>query len=74
MKAGFVNEQVNDKSEEAYQSTYGILLSQRLALMQVDNSKVHQGFEKATCSDLTTVIAGRCKSKSKVRAVDTVTI
>jgi len=73
-KAGFVNEQVDDKSEEAYLSAYGILLSQRLALMQVDDSKLHQGFEKATCSDLTTVIAGGCKSESKARAVNTVAI
>ena len=71
-KAGFVNEQGEDKSDKAYQSAYGILLTQRLASMQVDDSKLHQGFEGAIRSDPTTVIAGGCKTESKARGVSRV--
>lgn len=71
-KSGFVNEQGSDRSDEAYQSTYGILLSQRLASMQVDDSKLQQGFDEATRSDPDTTIAGVCKSKTTARAADKV--
>lgn len=69
-----MNEQGTGKSNEAYQSVYGILLSQRLASMQVDNLKLHQGFHKATHSDLPIGNVGGCKSKLKVNAGDRVTI
>ena len=42
--------------------------------MQVDDSKLHQGFHKATHSDLPIGNAGGCKSESKVKAGDRVTI
>ena len=71
-KSSFITEQGVDKNEEAYQSAYGILLSQRLASMQVDDSKLQQGFHEAAHSDLTTVIAGGCKSESKAKAANRV--
>ena len=74
MKAGFVNEQGEDKSDKAYQSASGILLTQRLASMQVDDSKLHQGFEGAIRSDPTTVIAGGCKTELKARGVSRVVV
>lgn len=73
-KSGFMNEQAVDKNDEAYQSAYGILLSQRIVSMQVDDSKLSQGFDKATHNDLTAVIAGGCKSESKARNVNRATI
>ena len=73
-KSGFMNEQGNDKSDEPYQSAYGILLSQRLASMQIDDSKVQQGFDKAACSDLGTAIVSGCKSEPTARVANKVTV
>lgn len=42
LKSGYSNEQVMNKDDKPYQSAYGILLSQRLASLQVDESKLHQ--------------------------------
>ena len=51
-KSGYSNEQSLDKDDKLYQSTYGILLSQRLASMQVDETKLsQQDFEKAVHDD-----------------------
>ena len=73
-KSGFVTEQGTDKDNEPYQNTYGICLSRRLTSMQVDKSKLQQGFDKAACSDLETMIMSGCKSETLSKAVSKVSM
>jgi len=61
-KASYLNELRADKANEPYQSAYGILLSQRVAAMQVDKSKLPQGFEMAIQADWVILSLTECKS------------
>ena len=73
-KSGYINEQSIVMDDEPYQSEYGILLSQRLASMQVDESKIRQDFEVATHCDQTNVTVSGCKSEERAVAAYTTTI
>jgi hypothetical protein len=73
-KSGYINEQNTDRDDEPYQSAFGILLSQRLASMQVDESKIQQGFDEAAHCDQTIVVSSGCKSKVKARIACKTTI
>ena len=42
--------------------------------MQIDDSKVQQGFDEAACSDLGTAIVSRCKSEPTARVANKVTM
>ena len=65
-KSGYSNEQALVKDDEPYQSAYGILLSQRLASMQVDESKLHQqDFEEAAHDDRSRIALSARKSEEK---------
>ena len=66
-KSSYSNELGSDEVNEPYQSAYGILLSQRVAAMQVDESKITQGFETAVQEDRLTMIATECKPEELVR-------
>lgn len=73
-KSGYINEQSRDNDDVPYQSAYGILLSQRLARMQVDESKVQQGFDQAAHYGQTTVASSECKSGEKAKVAYKTTV
>jgi len=59
-KSGYTNEQSTFMDDEPYQSAYGILLSQCLASMQVDESKLQQDFEEAAHYDQSIIVDMEC--------------
>ena len=59
-KSGYSTEL--DKEDEYYHSAYSILLSQRIASMQVDHSKLKQDFDPAIQTSSTTRTTEGCKS------------
>ena len=73
-KSGYRNEFGMDKDDEPYQSAYGILLSQRVASMQVDESKISQGFETAIQQDRLTPISAECKSVEPAKSAANVAV
>ena len=59
-KSGYSAE--SEKEDEYYHSAYSILLSQRVASMQVDHSKFNQDFDSAILNSSTTRTTVGCKS------------
>ena len=59
-KSGYSAE--SEKEDEYYHSAYSILLSQRVASMQVDQSKLSQDFDSAILNSSTTQTTVGCKS------------
>ena len=51
-KSSYNNEGEHEREDEYYQSAYSILLSQRVASMQVDQSKLEKDFKSAVCSSV----------------------
>lgn len=60
MKSGYSTE--SNKEDEYYHSAYSILLSQRVASMQVDHSKLDQDFDPAILRSSITRTTEGCKS------------
>ena len=61
-KSSYQNERESSQDDELYQSAYGVLLSQRVASMQVDETKLGQGFETAIRARSVNQIDDECKS------------
>jgi hypothetical protein len=64
-KSGYSNEVVHKPENEYYQSAYGILLSQRVASLQVDRAKLDNqeaDFKSAVCSSMSNQSCHRRKT------------
>ena len=66
-KSGYIYKQSTIMDDEPYQRAYGILLSQCLASMQVDEPKLQQGFEEAVHFGRSNIISGGCKSGEEAK-------
>ena len=62
-KSSYQNEKESMQEEELYQSAYGVLLSQKVASMQIDESKLAQDFKKAFRIESVQQIDGECKAR-----------
>ncbi|KIK05316.1 hypothetical protein K443DRAFT_91526, partial [Laccaria amethystina LaAM-08-1] len=68
-KSGYSNETELGEDDEYYQSAYSILLSQRVASLQVDHTKLEKDFKSAVCNSTSNQSYHRRKAeKSPARA------